>query len=114
MVNPKKAFLKFGRAFLTAPADAQLTVGLSWIEKKGWRVMMMVHTAVLHLDAKGARALAETYDKHHRLPEWRGKETGLEWVASDLRTLADETDTKNAAGIVPPEMLGHIAAHGHA
>ncbi|WP_025036122.1 hypothetical protein [Bradyrhizobium sp. DOA9] len=113
-MNPNKAFRKFGQACMNAPADAQLTVGVSWIERKGWRVAMMVHTASLHLGPKEARGLADIYDKHHRSPEWRGKTTGLEWVAPELRKLADEVDAKNKAGEIPAEMLGHVEARGSA
>jgi hypothetical protein len=113
-MNPNKAFRKFGQACMSAPSGAELTVGLVWIEPKGWRVMMNVHTAMLHLGSKEARGLADIYDKHHKSPEWRGKTTGLEWVAPELRTLSDEIDQKNAAGIVPPEMLNYVSAQGQA
>ncbi len=113
-MNPNKAFRKFGQACMNAPADAQLTVGLVWIEKKGWRVMMNVHTAMLHLGSKEAKGLADIYDKHHKSPEWRGKTTGLEWVASELRKLSDEIEQKNRDGIIPPEMLDHINILGRA
>ncbi len=113
-MNPNKAFRKFGRAALNAPPGASLTVGLVWIEKKGWRVMMNIDTALLHLGAKEARALAATYDKHHRSPEWRGKTTGVEWVAPELRALADEADTKNRDRVMPPEMLDMVTPQGSA
>lgn len=113
-MNPNKAFRKFGQACMNAPADAQLTLGVAWIEKKGWRVMMNVHTAILHLGAPDARGLAAIYDKHHKSPEWRGKTTGLEWVSPELRVLADEIDQKNLAGTVPPEMLDLISTQGRA
>lgn len=99
---------------MDAPAGAELTVGVAWIEKKGWRVMMAVHTAMLHLGAAEARGLADIYDKNHKSPEWRGKTTGLEWVAPELRSLADEIDQKNAAGEPPPDMLAHVASQGRA
>lgn len=113
-MKPNKAFRKFGQACMNAPDGAQLTVGVVWIKKKGWRVMMNVHTALLHLGASEARGLADIYDKNHRSPEWRGKTTGLEWVAPELRKLSDEIDGKNKAGELPPEMLGHMAAQGRA
>ncbi len=113
-MNPNKAFRKFGQACMDAPPGASLTVGLVWIETKGWRVMMNVHTAMLHLGSVEARGLADIYDKHHQSQEWRGKTTGLEWVAGDLRALADEAKQKNTYGVSPPEMLGHISARGQA
>ncbi len=113
-MNPNKAFRKFGQACMDAPAGASLTVGLVWIEPKGWRVMINVGPALLHLGSKEARGLADIYDKQHQSAEWRGKTTGLEWVASELRTLASEIDEKNAAGTVPPEMLDLIATKGRA
>lgn len=113
-MKPNKAFRKFGRACMHAPPDAEFTVGVAWIEKNGWRVMMAVHTAILHLGAAEARGLADIYDRYHGSPEWRGKTTGLEWVAAELRKLAGEIDEKNAAGVVPPEMLGHISTLGSA
>ncbi len=113
-MKASKAYRKFGQACMNAPADAQLTLGVMWIEKKGWRVMMSVHTAVLHLDIANARNLADIYDKNHNSPEWRGKKTGLEWVAPELRSLANEVEQKNAAGEIPTEMLGHIATQGRA
>lgn len=99
---------------MDAPEGANLTVGVVWIETKGWRVMMSVHTSVLHLGSKEARGLADLYEKHHKSPDWRGKTTGLEWVALELRTLSDEVDQKNAAKAVPPEMLDHISMQGRA
>ena len=99
---------------MNAPEGASLTVGLVWIETKGWRVMMNIHTAMLHLGAKEARGLADIYDKHHQSPEWRGKITGLEWVAGELWTLAAEIDEKNKSGILPPEMLDHVNIKGQA
>jgi hypothetical protein len=113
-MKPNKAFRKFGQACMNAPAGAQLTIGVCWIEHKGWRVMMMVHESVLHLGAMEARGLAEIYDKQHRSPEWRGKTTGLEWVAPELRKLAGEADGKNKLGEIPAEMLGHVTAQGRA
>lgn len=113
-MNPNKAFRRFGRAVMDAPEGSNLTVGVAWIEKKGWRVMMSVCTSMLHLGSQEARGLANLYDKHHASPEWRGQTTGLEWVAPELRTLSDEVDQKNAAGIMPPEMLDHVAARGQA
>lgn len=112
-MNPSDAFRKFGKACMSAPPDASLTVGLIWDERKRWRVMMNVHTSFLNLGPKEARALADIYDKHHQSPEWRGKVTGVEWVASELRKLAAEADKQNLAGVVPPEMLGHISTQGH-
>lgn len=109
-MNLKKAFRKFGNALLTAPPGASLTIGLSWIEGKGWRVMMQVHTAVLMLGSQDARNLAATYDKHQREAAF----VGLEWVAPELRKMADEADEKNAAKVLPPEMLEHIATEGSA
>lgn len=113
-MKPHKAFRKFGQACMNAPADAQLTVGVSWIERKGWRVVMMVHTSSLHLGSQEARGLADIYDKHHRSPEWRGKTTGLEWVAPELRNLADEVEAKNRAGEIPSEMLALVQPQGRA
>jgi hypothetical protein len=112
-MNPNKAFRKFGRAAMDAPPGAALTVGLMWVELRGWRVMMNIHTSVLHLGAKDARGLASIYDKHHQSPEWRGQTTGLEWVAPELRSLADEADQKNRDGTIPPEMLDHVTPAGH-
>ncbi len=99
---------------MDAPPDATLTVGLTWIEKKGWRVMMIVHNAMLHLGSKEARGLADIYDKHHASPEWRGTISGLEWVAPQLRVLSDEVDQKNAAREMPPQMLNHVQMQGRA
>jgi hypothetical protein len=113
-MKANKAFRKFGRACMNAPSGASLVVGLVWIETKGWRVVMNVHNAVLHLGAKDARGLANVYDRQHQSPEWRGRTTGLEWVAPELRKLADEVDEKNAAGFMPPEMLDHVEVHGNA
>lgn len=113
-MKPNKAFRKFGRACMDAPEGAQLVVGLVWIEKKGWRVAMNVHTSMLHLGPQEARGLADIYDKHHRSPEYRGKTTGLEWVAPELRSLADEATAKNQAGTIPPEALDIISAQGRA
>lgn len=113
-MNPNKAFRKFGEACMSAPEGSQFTVGVAWIEKKGWKVTMSVGTAMLHLGAAGARGLADIYDKHHQAPEFRGKTTGLEWVAAELRNLATEVTAKNAAGEIPPEMLGHISSQGQA
>jgi hypothetical protein len=76
--------------------------------------MMQVHTAALMLGPKDARRLAEVYDRQHQSAEWRGKTTGLEWVAPELRSLATEAEHKNRDGIPPPEMLDHVAPHGHA
>lgn len=111
-MNPKKAFRKFGDMAMNAPAGATLTVGLTWIEDKGWRVLMQIHTAALMIGTKDARGLADIYDKHHRAPEYRGKTTGLEWVAPMLRELADEADQKNRDRVMPPEMLDHVAPQG--
>jgi hypothetical protein len=111
-MNPKKAMRKFGDACMSAPEGAALTVGLTWIEGKGWRVMMMVHTSMLHIGPKDARGLADIYDKHHKSPEYIGKTTGLEWVAPELRNLAAEAEQKNRDGIMPPEMLDHVAPQG--
>jgi len=113
-MKPNKAYRKFGQACLDAPPGASLTVGVMWAEGKGWRVMMQVHTSVLHLSADTARGLADIYDKAHRAPEWCGKTSGLEWVAPELRNIAAEVDEKNRAGAVPPEMLDVIAARGRA
>lgn len=113
-MNPNKAFRKFGEAAMTAPPGAQLTVGLMWIEPKGWRVMMNIHTSVLHLGSVEARGLADIYDRQHQAPEYRGKQTGLEWVAPELRSLADEAEQKNRDRVMPPEMLDVVAPHGHA
>jgi hypothetical protein len=110
-MNPNKAFRKFGQACREAPEGASLNVGLVWIEKKGWRVAMNVHEAMLHLGGKEARGLADIYDKNLRVPEWAGK-TGLEWVPPELRKLADEADQKNRDGIVPPEMLNYVEPQG--
>jgi|GEM_PF-2574153 hypothetical protein len=109
-MNPKKAFRKFGDACMNAPEGASLTIGLTWIEAKGWRVMMSIHTSVLMVGAKDARGLADVYDKQHRSPEYLGKTTGLEWVAPMLRELADEADQKNRDRVMPPEMLEHVSA----
>lgn len=112
-MNPNKAFRQFGRACMEAPEDTSLTVGLMWTEPKGWRVMMNVHTSVLHLGCKEARGLADIYDRHHQSPEYLGKTTGLEWVAPELRKLANEADQKNRDGIIPPEMLNHVEPQGN-
>lgn len=119
-MNPKKAFRKFGDALMAAGDGAGLTVGLSWVgDTKGWRVMMMVTVNgmpghVLMLGGKDARSLAATYDKHHLEPEWRGKTTGLEWVAPELRNLADEADQKNRDRIVPEGAAAAMPAAGNA
>jgi hypothetical protein len=113
-MNPNKAFRKFGDAAMSAPEGATLTVGLTWIETKGWRVMMMIHTSMLHVGPKEARGLADIYDKHHKSPAYLGKTTGLEWIAPELRNLATEAEQKNRDGILPPEMLDHIAPQGTA
>ena len=109
-----KAFRKFGRAAMEAPPGASLTVGLAWIETKGWRVMMNIHTSILHLGSKEARGLAAIYDKHHQSPEYRGKTTGLEWVAPELRALADEADLKNRDGVIPDGIVEVMPAAGSA
>lgn len=114
-MNGKKAFRKFGSACMNAPPGAQLTVGLSWVsDTKGWRVMMAVHTSVLMLGPKDARGLAAIYDKHHHSPEYRGKKTGLEWVAPELRNLADEAEQKTRDKIIPDGAAEHIPAAGTA
>jgi hypothetical protein len=97
-MNPNKAFRKFGEACMNAPPGSHLNVGLVWIEQKGWRVMMNVHTAVLHLESGGARSLADVYGRQHQT-------THLAWVAPTLRRLADEADQKNRAGLLglPPQ-----------
>jgi len=109
-MNPKKAFRKFGDACLNAPPGSELIVGLSWTEGRWWRrVVISVHTAALLLGAKDARFLADIYDKHHQSPEYHGKSTGLEWVAPELRKLADEVDQKNRDRVFPPEALQHVS-----
>lgn len=114
-MNGKKAFRKFGQMCMNAPPGASLTVGLSWVgDGKGWRVMMAVHTAHLLLGAKDARGLADIYDKHHRSPEYLGKTTGLEWVAPELRSLADEAEQKNRDKIIPDGAAEHMPAAGTA
>lgn len=114
-MNPKKAFRKFGNACMSAPEGAALTVGLSWVgDGKGWRVMMAIHTAHLLLGSKDARALANIYDKHHRSLEWLGKATGVEWVAPELRNLADEAEQKNRDKIIPEGAVEHMPAWGSA
>ena len=109
-MNPKKAFRKFGDMAMSAPEGAMLTVGLIWIENKRWRVLMQIHTAALIIGTKDARGLADIYDKNHLSLEFRGKTTGLEWVAPALRGLADEADQKNSDRVMPPEMLEHVSA----
>ena len=113
-MNPKKAFRKFGDAAMSAPPGATLTVGLSWVEHKGWRVVMMIHTAVLMVGTKDARGLADLYDKYHRSPEYRGKTTGLEWVAPELRSLATEADQKNRDRVMPEGAAEHMQPAGTA
>lgn len=114
-MNPKKALRKFGDAMMRAAENAHMTIGLSWVgDGKGWRVMMSVHTAVLLLGPKDARGLAAVYDKHHRSPEWRGKVTGLEWVPSELRNLADEAEQKNRDKVIPEGAAMHMPAAGTA
>ena len=114
-MNPKKAFRKFGDAMMRAPEGASLTVGLSWVsDSKGWRVLMQVHTAALMLPAKEARALAAIYDKQHQAPEYRGKTTGLEWVAPELRRLADEAEQKTRDRIIPDGAAEHMPSAGTA
>ena len=61
-MKPNKAFRKFGNVAMSAPEGATLTVGLSWAEVKGWRVLMMIHTSALMLGPKDARGLAAIYD----------------------------------------------------
>src|ERR1700678_3383581 len=112
-MNPAKAFRKFSQACLNAPAGSSLNVGLVWIEQKGWRVLMNIHTSALHLGAGEARTLAGIYDSHHQSPQWRGNATGVEWVAGALRELADEAEKQNRAGVMPPEMLHCIPPAGH-
>lgn len=111
-MNPKKAFRKFGDACLRAPAGSMLTVGLTWIEDKGWRVMMQIHTHILMLGTKDARGLAAIYEKNLAFPEYAGN--GLEWVAPELRKCAEEADQKNDLGLLPPEMLQHVTPQGSA
>lgn len=113
-MKPNKAFRKFGQAAMTAPPGASLTVGLSWAEPKGWRVMMMIHTSALMLGPKDARGLAAIYDKHHLSPEYLGKKTGLEWVAPELRKLADEAEQKNKDNVIPEDAAAHMPAAGNA
>lgn len=119
-MNPKKAFRKFGDAIMAAGDGAGLTIGLSWVgDSKGWRVVMMVTVNgmpghALMLDPKSARALATIYDKHHQEPEYRGKTTGLEWVAPMLRELADETVQKNSDKIIPEGAAEHMPSAGRA
>jgi hypothetical protein len=113
-MNPKKAFRKFGDMAMKAPEGASMAIGLSWIEKKGWRVMMSIHTALLLLGSRDARALADTYDKQHRSPGFRGKITGLEWVAPGLRSLADEADQKNRDNIFPEGAVERMQSAGTA
>ncbi len=114
-MNGKKAFRKFGDACMNAPLGASLTVGLSWTgDTKGWRVMMAVHTHVLMLGPKDARDLATIYDKHHQEPPYRGKTTGLEWVAPELRNLANEAEQKNKDKIIPDGAAEAMTPAGHA
>lgn len=113
-MNPNKAFRKFGDACMRAPEGANFTVGLTWVQVKGWRVMMMVHTHCLMLGTKDARNLAAIYDKHHQEPEWRGKTTGLEWVSPELRKMADEADQKNRDKILPDDAAEHLPSAGTA
>lgn len=114
-MNGRKAMRKFGDMCMSAPPGASLTVGLSWVgDSKGWRVMMQVHTAVLMLSPKDARKLADVYDKQHRSPEWIGKVSGLEWVAPELRNLADQAEQKTRDKIVPEGAAEHIPTMGTA
>ena len=114
-MNGKKAFRKFGNAIMSAPPGSSLTFGLSWVsDTKGWRVMMAVHTSAIMLSAKDARGLAAIYDKHHQSPEYRGKTTGLEWVAPELRKLADEADQKTRDRIIPEGAAEHLPSAGTA
>lgn len=76
--------------------------------------MMQVHDSVLMIGAATARGLASIYDKHHRAPEYLGKPTGLEWVAPELRNLADEADQKNRDKIIPEGAAEHMPAAGNA
>ena len=100
---------------MRAPEGAHLTIGLSWVgDGKGWRVVMKVHASALLLGPKDARHLAATYDKHHQSAEWRGKVTGLEWVAPELRSLADEAEQKSRDRIVPEGAAEHMPAAGSA
>lgn len=113
-MKPNKAFRKFGLAVARAPEGAQLVVGLVWIQRKGWRVAMNVHTAMLHLAAAEARGLADIYDKQHRSPEYVGKTTGLEWVAPELRSLADEVEQKTRDNVMPDGLIDIIQPEGRA
>lgn len=76
--------------------------------------MMMVHTALLMLGPKEARSLAAIYDKHHQEPEWRGKTTGLEWVAPELRKFAAECEQKNRDKVFPEGAAEYMQPAGQA
>lgn len=113
-MKPNKAFRKFGLAVALAPEGSSLVVGLVWIQKKGWRVAMSVHTAMLHLGPVEARGLADIYDKQHRRAEYADTKTGLEWVAPELRSLAAEVEQKNRDNIMPDGLIDIISPEGSA
>ena len=116
-MKSNKAFHWFARSIAHAPEDAQLTVGLTWDEREGWRVLIQFHgvgtTTVVMVSPAQARNLADTYDEMHR-GEWAGQATGAEWVAGDLRKLAGQADGKNAVSIVPEGYIEVAAPRGEA
>lgn len=113
-MKPNKAFRKFAAAVAHTPEGASLVVGLVWIQKKGWRVAMNVHTAMLHLGPVEARDLADVYDKKHRSAEYANTRTGLEWVAPELRSLADEVEQKNRDNVMPEGLIDVLPPEGRA
>lgn len=105
-MNPKKAFRKFMLHIGSAPDGAHFETGISFDDRKGWRIYQRCAGKGLLMGSKEARSLAATFEKTAVSPEWRGSAVVEEMRGhfEMLRSLADEADQKNAAKVRPPEM----------
>lgn len=113
-MNPKKALSKFLTALGTAPEGAQFEVGLTWDQRKGWRVYQRVGSHVLMLGPDDARRMAALYERTAARPEWRGRTHGLERTLGELRPLADEAEQKNRERVIPDHAAEFLPAAGSA
>ena len=104
-MNPKKAMRNFLRHVATAPIGTRFETGLTYDDRRGWRVYQRVGQAIMAMSPDSARSLYATYQSIASRPEWRGlPPTELNAAFEELPALAADAERKNAAAERPASM----------
>ena len=97
-----------------APAGAVFEVGLTWDPKSKWRVYQRLGNKMLVLSSDQARHLHGIYQRLRELPEYANVTDSVIEQLGLLGELANQCDTNNRSGVIPPGRLRFMPAKGSA